>query len=113
MKHPYSLLRDRRPDFSSEAVLEEHGRSWRKDAGVSDDYLVGFVGESWGTDAANQTPAVTEMQRRLAVAIEAAGDCAATQTEQLIKLTVSIKVLTGVLIGLGVVQTALMIWLKP
>jgi hypothetical protein len=37
---------------------------------VSDEYLVGFVTRSWGTDVANQTPAIIEMQRRLMVEIK-------------------------------------------
>ena len=67
MSHPYSPLHQSKgSNFPSEATLEERGRSWH---GASDDYLVGFVMESWGTDAANQTPAVVEMQRRLTVEI--------------------------------------------
>ncbi len=50
--------------------------------------------------------------RRLVVAIEASGDCAARQTEQVIALTDRLKLLTYALIVLAVVQTALMIWLK-
>jgi hypothetical protein len=56
--------------------------------------------------------AVVESTRRLIVAIEASGDCAARQTDQVIALTDRLKLLTYLLIGLGLVQTALMIWLK-
>jgi hypothetical protein len=62
-KHPSSPLQENRgAAFPSPASLEDRGRTWRK---ASDEYLIGFVMQSWGTDAANQTPAVVEMQRRL------------------------------------------------
>ena len=76
--HPYSQLLASKEKagqtFPAVAALEERGHTWRN---ASDEYLVGFVMESWGTDAANQTPAVMEMQRRLALAIRSSGDCAA------------------------------------
>src|SRR5258707_1112305 len=67
-EHPFSKLQESNgAAFPSPATLEERGRTCRK---ASDDYLVGFVMESWGTDAANQTSAVVEMQRRLMVEIK-------------------------------------------
>src|SRR6266849_2075768 len=67
-KHPFSRL-DRESQIPAVEELEERGRTWRNKS-VSDDYLIGFVTLSWGTDVANQMPAVTEMQRRLMVEIK-------------------------------------------
>jgi len=61
-------LAQRRDTASSRGIGSE-GRTWQQ-ASVSDEYLVGFVTRSWGTDVANQTPAVIEMQRRLMVEIK-------------------------------------------
>jgi hypothetical protein len=65
--HPFNLLNAGTPPPVEE--LEAKGRTWQQ-ASVSDEYLVGFVTRSWGTDVANQTPAVIEMQRRLMVEIK-------------------------------------------
>ena len=63
MEHPFSKLQESKgAAFPSPGTLEMRGRTWRT---ASDEYLIGFVMESWGTDAANQTSAVVEMQRRL------------------------------------------------
>ena len=104
-QHPQSVLRDR--GLPSMATLEEHGRSWSE---VKPEYLIGFVGQSEGPNAANQTPAVMEMQRRLVVAIEASGDCAARQTTEVIRLTNTLRILTWVLIGIGTIQILMMVW---
>jgi hypothetical protein len=108
-EHPFSKLQESKgAAFPSTGTLEDRGRTWRK---ASDEYLIGFVMESWGTDAANQTSAVVEMQRRLMVSIQAASDSAETQTAEVIKLTRALKAYTIVLAMIGVVQIAL-IWLK-
>lgn len=107
-KHPHSPLRDVRGEhFPTVEALEQRGATWED---ASDQYLIGFVMESWGTDAANQTSAVMEMQRRLVAATRDSGDCSARQTAEVIKLTNSLKALTWVLVGVGVIQIALMIW---
>ena len=42
--------------------------------------------------------------RELTTAVRASGDCTATQNEQMLRLTTSIKTLTRVVIGLVIVQ---------
>ena len=79
--HPNTKLTDR-SGFPSVAHLEVTGASW-KDA--TDEYLVGFSTESWGTDAANQTPAVLEMQRRLKGSIETSTTQAAAHAAEQIE----------------------------
>lgn len=107
MNHPYSPLHDsQRENFPSVPTIEERGRTWREREGVSDDYLVGFVMESWGTDAANQTPAVMEMQRRLLVAIRAFNSESGRQARTMIRLTWAIAALTVVI----AILTAVMLW---
>ena len=61
-------------------------------------------------------PARQEMQRRalnatreLTTAVRAFGDCPATQNAQMLKLTISIRTLTWVVIGLAVVQIGIAI----
>lgn len=66
-KHPESPLTSR-SGFPSPAHLDTAGHSWRE---PTDEYLIGFSLQSWGTDAANQTAAVLEMQRRLKASIDA------------------------------------------
>jgi hypothetical protein len=92
-EHPFSKLQESKgAAFPSPSKLEERGRTWRK---ASDDYLIGFVMESWGTDAANQTSAVVEMQRRFMDAVR--------KEEKAIKwLTVVLVILTVILAILGV-----------
>ena len=90
---------------------------------TTDDGLIDYV---VGRDPGPREAASMEMQRRamavqresntiqkeLIAAIESSGDCASVQTAEVIRLTNTLKTLTYVLIGLGVVQTALMFWLK-
>jgi hypothetical protein len=107
-KHPYSKLHESQgAGFPTPATLEERGRTWRD---ASEEYLIGFVMESWGTDSANQTSAVVEMQRRLMHSVRAAGDSADTQAVEIINLTRALKVYTIVLAVIGAVQIGIMLW---
>src|SRR5581483_4376773 len=107
-QHPYSPLeKSKGTAFPSVATLEDRGRSW---CDVEPEYLIGFVMESWGTDSANQTPAVMEMQRRLVVAVRAASDAADTQTQRVIDMTDTLRGLTWGLLGIGVVQILIMLY---
>jgi hypothetical protein len=97
---------------------EDAGRRWEN---VS---IPALVGSSTNGNPETRSAVSAEMQRRLMVAqresneiqkrlitaIESSGDCASEQTEQVIRLTNSLKVLTWVLVGVGVVQVALMLW---
>jgi hypothetical protein len=76
-EHP---IAHRDPKRSIDDVISR-GRSWN---GVPDEYLVGHTIEAGGTDAADQTPAVIEMQRRLKVAIEHSDETSQRQIEALI-----------------------------
>jgi hypothetical protein len=58
-------------------------------------------------DASRSLEAVT---RDLITETRSAGDCASAQTEQVIRLTNSIRLLTWVLVGVGVLQVLLMVW---
>lgn len=49
-------------------------------------------------------------QSALQTATEAASDCAAAQTAVVIRLTRALHTLTWVLVGVGFVQIALMLW---
>jgi hypothetical protein len=89
-----------KPGFPDVQTLEERGRTW---AEASDEYPIGFVMELWGTDAANQTPATLEMQRRSMAAVRAASDSADVQAQQVIKLTIALKIYTIVLVLVGLV----------
>jgi hypothetical protein len=82
-RHPDTKFITDKPGFPSVADIEVIGESW---AQVTDEYLVGFSTQSWGTDAANQTPAVLEMQRRLKVSAEASIAQAAEHSAEQSKL---------------------------
>jgi hypothetical protein len=107
MEHPHSPLHGRGQTFPTPATLEEHGRTWQ---GASEEYLIGFVMESEGPNAANQAPAVMEMQRRLVTAVRAAGDSADNFAAQTQRLNTSILFYTIALFLLGLVQIGLMFW---
>jgi hypothetical protein len=56
--------------------------------------------------------AAVESTRRLRIAIEASGDCASQQTAEVIKLTYALRMLTVVLIAIGILQLVAMLWPK-
>lgn len=115
----------------SPSDVESRGSTWDN---ASDAYCVGFVAEFGGVDAAFQTPAVVEMQRRGNRQIAALTETVATfsaaaaqqttelvaltrksgeQTEEVIQLTRHLKTLTivlAVLTVLQVVAAAITIW---
>ena len=81
---------------------------------MADSDLVGHIG---GTHSPTEKDAaLAELQKRnieatrvLTTAVQAAGDCTATQNTQMFKLTTSMKTLTWVVIGLAVVQIVIAI----
>ena len=96
------------------ASVEKFGKTWTS---MSEEYLVGYVASFGGTDAGSQMPAVQEMQLRtlkatheLTTAVRASGDCTAEQNAQMVRLTESIRMLTMVVIMIGLVQVGLAIW---
>ncbi len=115
-KHPFSEAGV--GGFRSAGDIASRGREWRD---VSDDYLVGFVSE---IHSLVHTPAIVEMQRRattaqresvvaqqrLVEAMQAASDCAAQQTTEVIQLTRALRVYTIVLVVIGAIQIGLMVW---
>ena len=54
--------------------------------------------------------AVVEASRRLIVVVQASSDSADKLAAQVITLTNTLRTLTWVLVGVGVVQIALMVW---
>lgn len=86
---------------AEEKEIEREGAAW---AQRSDEFLVGYVSQN--RQSQFHTPAIVEGQRRLARAIQTSGDCASTQTAQVLKLTDTLKALTWVLVGVGLVQVA-------
>ena len=113
--------------------LESWGKTW---SGASYEYLIGVSARAYSQNSETVAmPAMIESQRRLTdaiavfeksardssqtllnvqsrllVAIQASSDCAATQTDEVIKLTRALKVYTIVLALIGVVQIGLMLW---
>jgi hypothetical protein len=118
-KHPKSTWANAAHPPSAEdkipAAVEAAGAEWRN-ADVSDDYLIGVATMQHG-DTGAAVAAAIEMQRRaiktqqrLIVAIDASGDCASRQTEEVIKLTRALKTYTIVLAIIGAIQIWLMWW---
>ncbi len=82
---------------------------------LSDEDLVSYVAERHPASA--QNAGLAEMQRRairatreLTTAVQASGDCAVEQNAQMLKLTISIRTLTGVAIVLVAVQIIIAIF---
>jgi hypothetical protein len=101
------------------AETEAEGRKWENER---DEYLVGFVRTR--VNEKQQNIALAELhsrvikgqrqnsaiQEKLIVSIDAASDCAAMQTANVITLTNTLRLLTWVLVAVGVVQVLLMLW---
>jgi hypothetical protein len=113
--------------------LESWGATW---SGASHEYLIGVAARAYGQNSETVSmPALIESQRRLAdaiavfeesartrtqtlleaqgrllAAVDAFSDCTTSQNAQMIKLTHALRVLTVVLIGLGIIQIVLMVW---
>lgn len=88
----------------SPSDVESRGSTWER---ASDEYCVGFVAEFGGVDAAYQTPAVVEMQRRgnqqvatLTATVARFSTAAAEQTTELIGLTKQSGEQTDKIVGL-------------
>ena len=138
-RHPHSVwtlggLPQGYTGVPSPADLESWGATWRE---ASDEYLIGLGARQYGVDSAPAIPAQIESQRRLKLAIvafeessqanahrlieaesklltaiDAASDAADKQTAEVIRLTNSLRVLTVVLVIIGVLQAGLMIFGK-
>jgi len=90
--------------------MAQHGYFEKTDKELVDHIVEsGFIGDQ-SAPVAEMLRRVIESVRQLTAATQAAGDCAATQNAQMIKLTTAIRVLTWVLIAVGVMQIALMVW---
>jgi hypothetical protein len=117
------------PD-SLRRLIQAEGRWW---AQFSETELIGLV--AWHGEDRVREAAAAEIRRRgivadaehasklitfaeetskqtdqLIVATDASSDCANQQNEQMIKLTDATRLLTWVLVAVGVVQIALMVW---
>ena len=84
---------------------------------LSDEDLVSYVAGRHSQQASAHNAALAEMQRRaikatrgLTTAVQASGDCTSEQNAQMLNLTSSIKTLTWVVVGLGLVQIAIAIF---
>ena len=101
-RHPIS--RDTvQPRFQSVDDIERRGLSWQS---ASLEYLVGYTSVFGGNDAGSQMPAVTEMQRRLYLAIEDFNVQSTRRARTTIRLTGGI---IGLTVVLGIIA-ALQLW---
>ena len=92
------------PDAETERLLEN-----AKGLGArSDVELVGYAADP-RFDAQARSAAGLEMNRRLLVAIRAFSDTSTAQAAEVIKLTMSVRWLTWVLVGVAVIQVLLLL----
>lgn len=76
----------------------------------SEKELVDHIAAIHDSRVGQDSAPIAEMQRRLIVAVRAASDAADKQTAEVVTLTRTLKTYTIVLVVIGVITIALMLW---